>query len=106
MKIVKSQKGKDKIIHNDYIYNFDYKNLKYVTWRCVRRDCAGRLKTNLNMNEILKIENHWHEQEVTRITKMNLNDKLKKFACETNENFDISLNKSIAEIPNFDEKYI
>ncbi|KAG0442705.1 hypothetical protein DMUE_0071 [Dictyocoela muelleri] len=85
IQILNSNKGvNEKMIHNNYIYNFNLKKENMISWRCIRRDCSGRVTTNLNMDIILKENNHYHEHETKRLTRMKINQSIKDF---TNEDF-------------------
>ncbi|KAG0427305.1 hypothetical protein DMUE_5912, partial [Dictyocoela muelleri] len=79
IQIIKSNKNiKNKIIYNNYIYNYDFKRENAVSWRCIRRGCRGRLTTNLNMDIILSEKEHYHEHETKRLTRMKINKIIKE----------------------------
>ncbi|KAG0440801.1 hypothetical protein DMUE_1485 [Dictyocoela muelleri] len=85
-----SQKGRKKNF-NDYIYNFDKKCKKFNSWRCVRRDCTGRLHTNIQSNEVMNNPVHWHEKEYARILLNDINESLKSAAINTTQDFSTTL---------------
>ncbi|KAG0435736.1 hypothetical protein DMUE_4566 [Dictyocoela muelleri] len=96
--ILKSQKNNNKkIIYKGYIHNFDKKYENFISFRCVRRDCLGRLRTNIDMTEILTFKSHYHEEEKSRLVKLKNNIILKNDAENTNNDFHETLNKILIE---------
>ncbi|KAG0421183.1 hypothetical protein DMUE_6308, partial [Dictyocoela muelleri] len=85
--IIKSQKNKENIICNNFIYNYNAKCKNYISWRCVRRGCSGMLKTNLEKTQVVEIKNHYHEPENQRLAKIRCRNILKKVAICSNDEF-------------------
>ncbi|KAG0420793.1 hypothetical protein EQH57_0001 [Dictyocoela roeselum] len=107
IKIIKSQKNKKKkLIHSNYIYNLDKKYNNFICWRCIRRDCRGRIRTNLESTIILSNNLHWHEEEHKRLLKIKLNENLKKSALRTNDDFEECLNRSILGMNESEKMFI
>ncbi|KAG0441701.1 hypothetical protein DMUE_0850 [Dictyocoela muelleri] len=86
--ILKSQKGKRKLIYKGYIYNEQKKLANYVYWRCVRRECGGRIHTDIKVSAILKTELHWHEVKKDKIVKLKANNSLKMSIDKNQKIFD------------------
>ncbi|KAG0441854.1 hypothetical protein DMUE_0745 [Dictyocoela muelleri] len=91
IEIIKSQKGKNKIIHNGFVYNMMKKYENHICWRCIRRNCSGKINTNLEIQDLLSSTPHWHSDDNERITKIRVNRQLKKSATESTENFENTL---------------
>ncbi|KAG0437161.1 hypothetical protein DMUE_3853 [Dictyocoela muelleri] len=106
IKIIKSQKNKPKLIHKNYIYNFDKKYNYFISLRCIRRDCSGRIRTILISTIILSNDIHWHEEEHKRLIKIKVNENLKKSALYTNYEFEECLNRSIIGMNERDKVFI
>ncbi|KAG0434759.1 hypothetical protein DMUE_5041 [Dictyocoela muelleri] len=106
MKIIRSRKGNKKIVFKNYICNIDRECSKFISWRCVRRDCQGRLRTSKNLENIISKNDHWHEEETARITRIDMNQKLHEYANDTNENFEYSLNKTLSNLEDGKKQYI
>ncbi|KAG0424252.1 hypothetical protein DMUE_6103, partial [Dictyocoela muelleri] len=100
-----SRKQKNKMIYRTYLF-MQRETDNYIYWRCIRRNCSGRIHTSLNRDTILQESEHWHEKENERLTKIRVNDKLKKSAIETNEGFDNALLAVTLELNENDEKYL
>ena len=52
MELVKSTKGKDMIIYNDYRFRKDKSAPNKIYWRCINKNCKSRLTTGLDYNQI------------------------------------------------------
>ncbi|KAG0429009.1 hypothetical protein DMUE_5772 [Dictyocoela muelleri] len=100
---LRSQKGKDKIFENDFIYNQDKIYENFISWRYVRRDCSGRMHTDLISENVLKFQGHHHEKEIKRLVRFNLNNKLKYSALNTGEGFIDVFTKEVVQL-NKEEK--
>ncbi|KAG0437477.1 hypothetical protein DMUE_3665, partial [Dictyocoela muelleri] len=94
------------LIHKNYIYNFDKKYNNFISWRCIRRNCSGRIRTNLESTIILSNDIHWYEEEHKRLIKIKVNENSKKSALYTNDEFEEFLNKSIIEMNERDKIFI
>ncbi|KAG0438472.1 hypothetical protein DMUE_3067 [Dictyocoela muelleri] len=91
LEIIKSQKGKNKIIHDGFVYNMMKKYNNHICWRCIRRNCSGKINTDLEIQHILSSQTHWHPNDKERITKIKVNSQLKKSDAESTENFENTL---------------
>ncbi|KAG0438000.1 hypothetical protein DMUE_3363 [Dictyocoela muelleri] len=91
IKLIKSQKCGRKIIFNNFIYNFSSQKENYITWRCNKRGCSGRIKTDAELKNIIFQNEHWHENEFSKIIRLEFNGKIKNIAVRTNLNFDNAL---------------
>ncbi|KAG0440202.1 hypothetical protein DMUE_1911 [Dictyocoela muelleri] len=80
-----------KILYKNYIYNYFKETENMVFWRCSKRSCSGRIRTDLNIKTVLFQTKHWHQEEKSKITRLDINNKLKEVALTTNENFDNAL---------------
>lgn len=64
IEIVKSQKGKDKIIYKGYSYRKGNVNLKTINWRCDSEHCTGSISTGKNYNtelcRVKELQTHNH----------------------------------------------
>ncbi|KAG0439104.1 hypothetical protein DMUE_2662 [Dictyocoela muelleri] len=93
-KIIKSQRGKEKMIYDGYIYVFDRKNIHNLSWRCATHSCKGRISTDFDKIKVLKSKTHFHERETVKITRLLLNESMKDTAINTQIPF---MNAFIAE---------
>ncbi|KAG0441610.1 hypothetical protein DMUE_0917 [Dictyocoela muelleri] len=92
IKIIKTQRNKNKFIYDNYIYVFDRENKDCISLRCSNYSFRGRLYTDKEKN-IIKIVEHCHEPEIYKIMRLNMNNKLKYMAINTNIPFDEALIK-------------
>ncbi|KAG0420564.1 hypothetical protein EQH57_0093 [Dictyocoela roeselum] len=99
IKIFKSQKNHKKIVFEGYIYNFDRKCLRNLSWRCYKKGCTGRILTDFEIKIVLKKYDHWHEIEEEKICRILMNNKLENIISNENIGFDSALNKVITEEP-------
>lgn len=66
MDIIKSQKGKEQMLYEGYRYRRDKLNQDgSSSWRCVKRECAGRLKKHTD-GTIRKSTEHTHAPDTAR----------------------------------------
>ncbi|KAG0436781.1 hypothetical protein DMUE_4057, partial [Dictyocoela muelleri] len=68
-----------------------------------RRDCSGRIRTDLTCDNIIKFVDHYHEKELKRLVQLNLNKKLKDNALNTNDKFIDAFTKEILEFNDNDK---
>ncbi|XP_050065158.1 uncharacterized protein LOC126554090 [Aphis gossypii] len=89
MEFNKSEKGKDKLIYNDYMYTFEkFGNEEKSIWKCdqyKKMKCKGRIHS-LN-NEILKEIQHNHVQDCGNIEAAKAVNLIKNMATQ---NVDLS----------------
>ncbi|KAG0431756.1 hypothetical protein DMUE_5548 [Dictyocoela muelleri] len=90
-----SKIGGEIIVYNSYIYNKTKKYELHITWRCVRRDCAGRIKTCINKKDILFFNEHYHDVETDRIVRLKINSSLNQNSIMT---FDEKINHEIIKL--------
>ncbi|KAG0438573.1 hypothetical protein DMUE_3008 [Dictyocoela muelleri] len=86
-KIIKSQLGKDKIIFDGYIYVFDQKKIKNLSWRCSTHSCTRRICTDFDKTNVIISKNYFHERETNKITRLILNKTIKDTAINTQTPF-------------------
>lgn len=79
------------IIHDNHVYNFFAKCKQYISWRCYKKDCSGRIHSNFMITEIININNHFHEPNKIKLLKMEFKNKMKNIALTTHNNFDTAL---------------
>jgi hypothetical protein len=63
LKIIKSQRGGDLLIHENFIYTKGYECFEHVHWRCQNRSCRRFLLINSENNEISSFKEHNHKNE-------------------------------------------
>ena len=85
MEKILTNKGKPGLIVDGYKYRIDKGNKSSHLWRCVKRSCNARYKTDVN--DLMIIDNqrmdHSHEPEQERILQgQKLRQKCKKRALE------------------------
>ncbi|KAG0424276.1 hypothetical protein DMUE_6100 [Dictyocoela muelleri] len=91
IKLKRSQKGGKKNIFNHYIYNFSSQKENYITWRCNKRGCSNRIKTDAALKNIIFQNENWHENEFSKIICFEFNENIKNLGVQTNLNFDNAL---------------
>ncbi|KAG0435958.1 hypothetical protein DMUE_4459 [Dictyocoela muelleri] len=100
MKIIKSQKGKNQLIFSGFIYNQRKITENYIYWRCERRNCRGRLHTDISNQSILYQASHWHEKENKKIVRLKVNNIIKKTLGENRPVFDNAIIESCRDLDN------
>ncbi|XP_064104029.1 uncharacterized protein LOC135213860 [Macrobrachium nipponense] len=82
MEVIKSQKGKDLLSYDGYLYRKNKTNKTSQNWRCVMKDCRGTLKTVPNYQEkceakIGQEHNHGpdHARQSVRIALGKMNEQ-------------------------------
>ncbi|KAG0440545.1 hypothetical protein DMUE_1666 [Dictyocoela muelleri] len=98
-----SKRGGEIIVHNNYIYNKTIKNELNITWRCVRRDCAGKIKTCINKKDILFFNEHYHDVETDRLVRLKINTSLNQNSSMT---FDEIINHEIIKMKDSELKCV
>lgn len=81
MQFSKSQKNKNILINDDFIYNFKKQNKESQLWTCRNRDCPGRLK--LFCNSEIQITPHNHQANPEDVLKHNIDISIKENAKNT-----------------------
>lgn len=87
LNIIKSKRGKDMLVYNDFIYNIERNTRKGTSWRCRNRDCTGRAYTNLERTTVISILEHDHDANLKELNQIKLNTMLKTLSKESNEDF-------------------
>ncbi|KAF7685930.1 hypothetical protein CDIK_3321 [Cucumispora dikerogammari] len=59
---VKSKRGREIRIFNDFVFNFESKSEEEVLWRCVNRICRSRL-TTIADDKVVKHTEHSHDAD-------------------------------------------
>ena len=62
-RLIKSSKGRDKLLHGDFIYNFHRQSNNNNQWSCQIRNCKGRLHT-MESTVLSVIGEHIHGPEI------------------------------------------
>ncbi|KAM0684775.1 hypothetical protein COBT_004017, partial [Conglomerata obtusa] len=84
IRIFLTERNKEMLEHEDYLYNFSVLTSTFMSWRCRVRGCGGSLRTNLDKNIILLQKQHSHRSQKNEIKKLILKDKLKKQKIDSN----------------------
>ncbi|CAI6368513.1 unnamed protein product [Macrosiphum euphorbiae] len=83
MEIIESNKGKDKLALNGYMYVMKHAGKNYYTWRCNKKsslNCPAILHTSINKTDpILKVQ-HQHSAEQSKIEIGKAINKIKQNA--------------------------
>ncbi|KAF9763061.1 hypothetical protein NGRA_1539 [Nosema granulosis] len=102
-KIIKSNRGNDKMAYNGYFYNYTHTNMGIKYWRCNNRGCTSILKTNIR-NELRDNGMHNHLTDKVKYYRTLLKQKMKTRALsstESNRNVVLEVLKE-----NVDVKYL
>ena len=62
-RLIKSSKGRDKLLHGGFIYNFHRQSNNNKQWSCQIRNCKGRLHT-MESTVLSVIGEHIHGPEI------------------------------------------
>lgn len=74
---VYSAKNRELMVYDEYIYGFDKNNKFNRSWRCKIKGCKGRLYTDYNDKEVLKVVAHSHDQLPLEVAHMLISNKLR-----------------------------
>ncbi|CAM4928514.1 unnamed protein product [Rotaria socialis] len=86
IKKLKTEKGKDMLSYEGYIYTLERKTDVKLIFRSQRRDCKGRCHTNPTMDAILSgPTEHCHAPTPDLVPVFELKSKIKARAAETEE---------------------
>ncbi|CAF4747283.1 unnamed protein product, partial [Rotaria socialis] len=86
IKKFKTEKGKDMLSYEGYIYTLERKTDVKLIFRYQRRDCKGRCHTNPTMDAILSgPTEHCHAPTPDLVPVFELKSKIKARAAETEE---------------------
>jgi len=69
MEILKSNKGKDKLVYNGYIYRKNTTNITSQSWRCEEKSCKGSASTPVNYQigvQVIEKQVHNHPPNPAR----------------------------------------
>ena len=53
MELIKNQKGNVSIVVESYVFNKDRAHAETTTWRCAKRGCKSRCRTDLELKTLL-----------------------------------------------------
>lgn len=89
VEIFKSQKNKDQVEIDNYIYEEKRKCRNYIKWRCINKQCNSTVTSSLNFKEelnsfILK-RSHNHEPDTQLCIRKKLIIKMKNLIVNTND---------------------
>jgi hypothetical protein len=80
--ILHSQKNKNQIIHDNFIYNKKTTTQTTTFWSCTRKTCPARARTTLdyikNLNSFCLIKPHNHENDQLKVLKSMNENKMKE----------------------------
>lgn len=82
MTYVKSTKGKNLLVHAEYIFEKDYTKNEKTYWKCIKYNmykCRGRAHT-VNDEVILHKNTHNHTPNIIEISTKTIINELKKTA--------------------------
>ena len=82
IEILKSQRGGELAIHNDYIYHFSFTSEDNTTWRCRINNCNARVKTN-QTNIVIEYIAHNHDADMIKLARLKHRLQLKTLSTET-----------------------
>jgi len=87
LEFVKSERGRDHLVHDGYRYIMHRKGDAKNVWYCVKQreeKCCGRLYTA--NNEVLQVnDNHNHAPDIAKIHALEIKSKIKVAAQTTSE---------------------
>lgn len=98
----KSQRGRDLLILEQYIYNFDKKMSDKERWRCRNRACKAVVYVNEGIFDINNAHNHNTEEKA--IERLLFNERIKLRAKKTSEKSNSIIVQETMQIP--EEKVI
>uniref|UniRef100_A0A2S2NTJ8 FLYWCH-type zinc finger-containing protein 1 n=1 Tax=Schizaphis graminum TaxID=13262 RepID=A0A2S2NTJ8_SCHGA len=84
---IKSEKGKDVLVHDGFLYRFESKKDKKTIWKCVenlKKKCKARIHTEENsiLSDVTKIS-HVHFPDIAKIEAKRAMANLKELAKKT-----------------------
>lgn len=85
MQYIKSNKNKNLLVHNSYIYRVDRKAVETVYWRCIVKNCKGRI--TIRGESISKGPSyHIHVPDINIIESRKIVENMKNKVCSSNDN--------------------
>lgn len=86
--ITKSQKNRDQIIHNNFIYEIKTVGTRRCNWRCVVKSCNVTASTGVNyqtdLNDFVVRRTHNHECDLNSVLKKIKYEEMKKLITTSN----------------------
>ncbi len=84
---MKSNKGKEKLCYQGYMYTKQIKRPKTIRWRCVNRTsfCKGTLITNADLKDPVPRNDHNHPPSSSAIATAKCIGEMKKQAAITED---------------------
>jgi hypothetical protein len=90
IELIKSKRTGENAIYENYIYNLDKESGLKRNWRCVKRDCTGRLHSEGLIVKYVKPHNHSSSHE--SILKLKFNSKIKNVTQNSSASSTMILN--------------
>ena len=84
-RLIKSSKGRDKLLHEGFIFNFQRERYGKKQWRCQVKNCKGRLHITTT-NFLKKIGEHSHAAEIGAEEVLVFRVGIKRRAKESHDN--------------------
>ena len=67
LRLTETSKGKPAILFENFLYRLKKETAKTKIWQCVKKDCTGKLTTNLETDEILHgSTDHNHDADIEK----------------------------------------
>ena len=88
MEIIVSNRGKNKIAYNGFIYRKDKATQKTITWSCEVKSCKGRLSTSLeyeNDRTCTEKGEHSHVPDPVKVGEEKVKEKVRQAAVTTHD---------------------
>jgi len=84
LELLKSQRGKDLLIHENFIYTLDHTKNSITRWRCQDRTCRGSVFFD-DDNNLIRSVTHQHSHVPEKIEKLRLVQSIRNRAISTTE---------------------
>ncbi|CAF4478251.1 unnamed protein product [Rotaria socialis] len=95
-----SEKGKAMLSYEGYIYTLERKNDVKLIFRCQNGDCKGRCHTNPTVDVIVSAPTeHCHASKPDLVPVLELKNKIKSRAAETEESSSTILHSAMRSFP-------
>ncbi|RVD91861.1 acrosomal process isoform [Tubulinosema ratisbonensis] len=72
-----SLKNREFMVYEEYIYGFDKNNKFNRSWRCKIKGCKGRLYTDYDDKEVIRMVKHSHDKLPLEVAHMMIVNKLR-----------------------------
>ena len=103
MQVIKSQRGRDLIVINNFKFAFGYKNQNNVeVWRCVIKKCKAKITTNSEKSCMFTEEGTHNHNAADNIASQAISNSVKRKATEDLSEKPLKLIRSeIEKLPTF-----